>query len=152
MGVLGKIGGIGAMLGGAALGTVGGNPMAGMALGGAGLGMTKREFSDIPREMAQRKLAAETERLAPWTGLHVQLGPQGSSFEEALKGGSTGLAVGQGFAGGGAGASESDGSKMLGSMEGKPVDYKTTFKGPWSSANDWLNANPNPYEGMRATT
>ena len=122
MGTLGKIGGIGAILGGAALGTVGANPMAGAALAGAGVGMTKREFSDIPKEMAQRKLAAETERLAPWTNLHGQLGPEGSSFDEALKGGATGAAIGQQLGASGAATPEVVGTSAGGGAPSLGVD------------------------------
>lgn len=36
---------------------------------GAALGLTKHFAVDAPRERRQRKLAAETQRLSPWTGL-----------------------------------------------------------------------------------
>lgn len=143
MGTLGKLGAIGTMLGGAALATVGGSPVAGAGLIGTGAGMGKREWSDIPREQAQRALAAQTERLSPWTGLHGQLGPQGSMFESGLQGGSTGLAIGQGLSGGTAAPTDgSSGSKMLGSLEGTPVDYSKelpTFSGGWGGLNSWMN-------------
>lgn len=97
MGTWGKVGGIGAMLGGGALMLVPGAQLAGLGLMGAGAGMAKHEFDDIPKEQSQMKLAAETEKYAPWTGLHGKMPEISSGIGSALQGGTTGLMLGQGL-------------------------------------------------------
>jgi hypothetical protein len=97
MGFWGKVGGIAGMAGGTALMFVPGAQLAGLGLIGAGAGMAKHEFDDIPKEQSQMKLAAETEKYAPWTGLHGKMPERSSGIGSALQGGTTGLMLGQGL-------------------------------------------------------
>lgn len=80
-------------------------PMAAMAAAGA----VKHFASDKPREDSDRKLAAETQRLSPWT--HMQANPiqRASLFNSVLQGGTAGALLGAGGAFGGEGAAEATG-------------------------------------------
>jgi hypothetical protein len=97
MGTWGKIGSIGAMVGGGALMFVPGAQLAGLGLIGAGAGMAKHEWDDLPKEKSQMELAAQTEKYAPWTGLHGKMPERSSGIGSALQGGTTGLMLGQGL-------------------------------------------------------
>lgn len=68
-------------------------PLALLAIGAA-MGLAKNELVDKPKEKRQRKLAAETQRLSPWTGL--QAGPiqEADAFGNALQYGTTGAMMG----------------------------------------------------------
>jgi hypothetical protein len=75
---------------------------------GAAAGIGKYFASDKPRYDAEKKLASETQRYSPWTGLQAQAPRNPSMFENVLQGGMTGLQLGQGISalGGAAGAGE----------------------------------------------
>ena len=66
---------------------------------GIGAGLLKSQFIDKPKEERQRRLAAETQRLSPWTGM--QAGPiqEADPFGSALQMGTTGAMLGQGIQG-----------------------------------------------------
>lgn len=66
-----------------------------LAAVGAALGYAKGEMVDRPRENRERRVAAETQRWSPWTGM--QAGPikAADSFGTTLQGGMTGAALGQ---------------------------------------------------------
>lgn len=95
MGFWGKMAGMGSMLGGGALMATGVGGPAGAALAGIGAGITKRELLDKPKEQAQQRLAVDTQRLSPWTGLQANLPQQGSYFDNGFQGGMTGLTLAQ---------------------------------------------------------
>lgn len=97
MGFFGKLGSLGALGGGGALMFVPGGQLAGLGLMGAGAGMAKHEFDDLPKEESQMRLAAETEKYAPWTGLHGKMPERSSGFGSVMQGGTTGLMLGQGL-------------------------------------------------------
>lgn len=97
MGFWGKLGSLGALAGGGALMFVPGGQIAGAGLIGAGAGMAKHEFDDIPKENKAIDLAAETDRYSPWTGLHGKMPERSSMFGSAMQGGTTGLMLGQGL-------------------------------------------------------
>jgi hypothetical protein len=63
-------------------------------LAGAALGAAKHTM-DAGRANKQRKLAAETQRLSPWTGMEAQAVNEPSLFGSLLSGGMTGLSMGQ---------------------------------------------------------
>lgn len=58
---------------------------------GAGAGLVKSAAVDAPREARQRKLAGETQRLSPWTGLKAgpiqEADPLGSALTYGSQGG-----------------------------------------------------------------
>lgn len=62
-------------------------------MGGAGL--LKSELIDRPREESQRKLAAETIRWSPWTGIAPGAIQSADPFGAALQGATTGAVLGQ---------------------------------------------------------
>lgn len=64
---------------------------------GAAAGVGKYFLSDKPRYNAEKKLAAETQRYSPWTGLQANTPRNPSMFENVLQGGMTGLQLGQGL-------------------------------------------------------
>lgn len=64
------------------------------ALGvGAALGGAKHLLVDQPKYEAKKKLAAETQRYSPWTGLRAEMPDQPSLFENAVGGAGYGLAA-----------------------------------------------------------
>lgn len=64
---------------------------------GLGAGLLKSEAVDRPREKRQRRLAAETQRYSPWTGMTAQPVQEADPFGSAFQGGLTGLSLGQGM-------------------------------------------------------
>jgi hypothetical protein len=84
---------------------------AGMALGGAALGLAKNEFIDKPRAERMAKAEAAKTAYSPWTGMQGRTVMSPSGADAALKWGATGALLGAGMpagaAGGGAGASVS---------------------------------------------
>jgi hypothetical protein len=76
----------------------GGGFLAGLPLLGigAGLGLLKTLAFDGPRERRQRKLAAETERLSPWTGLKPGSIQEADPLGTSIGFGLTGYQLGQG--------------------------------------------------------
>jgi hypothetical protein len=95
----GKLAALGLVGGGAALTATGVGAPIGLGMMGAGAGLGKREWVDKPREARQLALAAETQRLSPWTGLMARMPEETSGFENALQGGVAGAQLGQSFAG-----------------------------------------------------
>lgn len=69
-------------------------PLALLAIGAA-MGLAKSELVDRPKEKRQRKLAAETQRLSPWTGLQAGQIQEADPFGSALSFGMTGASLGQ---------------------------------------------------------
>ncbi len=63
---------------------------------GAGVGILKAEAIDRPKEERDRKLAAETQRLSPWTGLKAQPIKEADPLGSALTYGATGAQIWQG--------------------------------------------------------
>lgn len=99
MGFWGKLGSIGGMAGGAAL-LATGNPIGAGLMLGAGAGLAKHEFNDIPAAQAKMRLAAETARNRPWTGLTPETVDRPSAIGSSMQGGMTGLMLAQGLKGG----------------------------------------------------
>ncbi len=97
MGFWGKLGMGASALGGGALMFVPGGQLAGAGLLGVSAGLGKHELSDIPKEQAATRLAGETERYSPWTGLHGKLPEKSSAIGSGMQGGVTGLMLGQGL-------------------------------------------------------
>ncbi len=64
---------------------------------GAGVGVGKSELVDRPREERQRKLAAQTQRYSPWTGLQAQPIQEAKPFDSALQYGGTGAMMASGI-------------------------------------------------------
>jgi len=61
----------------------------------AGTGLLKSELVDRPREDRQRRLAAETQRYSPWTGLQAGHIQEADPFGSAIQGGLQGAAFSQ---------------------------------------------------------
>jgi hypothetical protein len=66
---------------------------------GAALGLGKNLFFDAPKEKAQRRLAAETARFSPWTGLSSSSVPitPADPLGSVIQGGLTGASMGQNY-------------------------------------------------------
>ena len=66
-----------------------------MMLIGSAIGLGKSELIDKPKEDRQRKLAARTIELSPWTGLKANPIEEADPFGSALKYGATGYSMGE---------------------------------------------------------
>lgn len=64
---------------------------------GALAGLGKSLLIDGPKEERQRKLAAETQRLSPWTGLKAEPVQEADPLGSALSFGLAGAQLGQGM-------------------------------------------------------
>lgn len=64
---------------------------------GAALGAIKHAAVDAPRMARQNKLATETTRYSPWTGLIAKQPDEESLFGNMFQGGLTGAAFNQGL-------------------------------------------------------
>lgn len=73
------------------------DPMTLGLLIGAGTGVVKSELIDRPKEKRDRKLAAETQRLSPWTGLQAQAIKEADPLASALQFGGAGAQMGMGI-------------------------------------------------------
>lgn len=65
-----------------------------MMLIGSAVGLGKSALIDKPKEDSERKLAAETQRYSPWTGLKANAITKADPFGSALKYGATGAQIG----------------------------------------------------------
>lgn len=63
----------------------------------AAIGIAKSEFIDRPKEERQRKLAAETQRYSPWTGLQAGGVQEADPLGSALAFGATGAQISNGM-------------------------------------------------------
>ena len=70
--------------------------LTGLAIAAA-IGLAKSEFVDKPKEQRQRKLAAETQRLSPWTGLQAGQIQEADPVGTAMQFGATGAQIGSGY-------------------------------------------------------
>jgi hypothetical protein len=66
-----------------------------MLLAGAGLGLLKSKLVDEPQADAQRKLAATTAELSPWTGLTPTMPKEANALGSMMEGGLAGAQLGQ---------------------------------------------------------
>jgi hypothetical protein len=66
-----------------------------MALMFGGMGLGKSFLVDQPKEARQRKLAAETQRYSPWTGLQAGAINEADPFGATLQGAASGASFGQ---------------------------------------------------------
>jgi len=64
------------------------------------LGLGKSVLIDKPREKRQRKVAAETIRYSPWTGLSAQPIQEADPFGSTLQGAALGASLAQAYGGG----------------------------------------------------
>ncbi len=71
-------------------------PLMAMAIG-AGVGLLKSETVDKNKEKRQRKLAAETQRLSPWTGMSAGPINEADPLGSMLAFGGTGAQMGAGI-------------------------------------------------------
>ena len=109
----------------------------------AGAGLLKGKLIDEPKEKADRKLAAETQRYSPWTDLAAGPIRQADPFGSAFQGGMAGLDM-----------SQKAGMNPLGGLfggaaaKGGGVGGTEGFDG--GSINPWdgLNANPSGMPGV----
>lgn len=112
-------------------------------LAGAGMGVLKG-MGDKKKEAADRKVAAETARWSPWTGMQPEQVQRADMMGSAMQGGLAGGAMGQGFAQ--TGAYED----YLAALTAKP-----TVVPPPGSTSPWVGASSSPparqgaYPGQR---
>lgn len=91
--------------------------------GGAGLGLAKHYIADRPAYEAKRKLAAETTRWSPWTGMVGSVPDEPNAFGSVMQGGLSGASFAQGLGGmGGAGEAMSSYAPMA-SQSQLGMDY-----------------------------
>jgi hypothetical protein len=64
---------------------------------GMGAGALKSAVSDAPRYEAKKRLAAETTRYSPWTGMVGQMPDAPDTFGSLMQGGLTGASFQQGL-------------------------------------------------------
>lgn len=69
--------------------------LTGLAIAAA-IGLAKSEMVDKPKEDRQRKLAAETQRNSPWTGLKAGNIQEADPWGTAMQYGATGAQMGAG--------------------------------------------------------
>jgi hypothetical protein len=62
---------------------------------GAGAGLLKSELIDRPQADRQRKLAATTAALSPWTGMTPEMPQEANPLGSMLQGGLAGAQIGQ---------------------------------------------------------
>lgn len=67
--------------------------LTGLAIAAA-LALAKDQMVDKPKEARQRKLAASTQRLSPWTGLQAQPIQEHDTLGTMMQYGATGAAMG----------------------------------------------------------
>lgn len=67
--------------------------LTGLAIAAA-LALAKDQMIDKPKEARQRKLAAATQRLSPWTGLSAQPVSESNTLGTMMQYGATGAAMG----------------------------------------------------------
>ncbi len=84
------------------------------ALVGAGLGAAKHFVSDKPNEEADRRLAAETARYSPWTGMRPGQIKRANLIGSVMQGGGAGALVGSGIGGAATGATPEAGAVSQG--------------------------------------
>ena len=70
--------------------------LTGLAIAAA-LALAKDQFIDQPAAKRKRKLAAETERNSPWTGLHAGQVDDPNTIGTMMQFGATGAQIGQGW-------------------------------------------------------
>lgn len=68
-----------------------------LLLAGAATGLLKSKLVDEPAANAQRKLAATTAELSPWTGMTPEMPQEANAFGSMLQGGLAGAQLGQGL-------------------------------------------------------
>jgi hypothetical protein len=98
---------------------------------GAGMGALKNKRAQEV-ENSDRKLAAETQRYSPWTGLKAQpIRQAGSTFGDVLGGGMAGFGVAQsaGLFGGGGGDTPTGGTENMVAQKGVGVNYQPGMLG-----------------------
>ncbi len=69
--------------------------LTGLAIAAA-IGLAKSELVDKPKEQRQRKLASETQRNSPWTGLQANPIQEADPIGTAMQFGATGAQIGAG--------------------------------------------------------
>jgi hypothetical protein len=68
-----------------------------LILAGAAAGLLKSKLVDEPAANAQRKLAARTAELSPWTGMTPTMPQEANAFGSMMQGGMAGAQLGQGL-------------------------------------------------------
>ena len=68
-----------------------------MLLAGMGAGLLKSELVDKPQADRQRKLAATTAALSPWTGMTPTMPQEANPLGSMMQGGLAGAQLGQGL-------------------------------------------------------
>lgn len=105
--------------------------LTGLAIAAA-LALAKDKMVDEPAANRQRKLAASTQRLSPWTGLTAKAPQDPNAIGQMLQYGATGAAIGSNISGGkpamGAnadpyGTATSMNPSTTGSMTGDPYSF-----------------------------
>jgi hypothetical protein len=66
-----------------------------LGLLGGGMGLLKSELVDRPQADRQRKLAATTAALSPWTGMTPEMPQEANAFGSVMQGGLAGAQLGQ---------------------------------------------------------
>jgi hypothetical protein len=116
------------------------DPMLLGGLIGAGTGLAKWGLVDRPREERQRKLAAETARLSPWTGLKPSAVQESDLLGNLMQGGSTGAGMGQNYQRMGSDQKLNDAMTSYYGSRQAPVIPAPPVEAPMGPANPRLQA------------
>lgn len=114
-------------------------------------GLAKSEAIDRPKEKRQRKLAAETTRLSPWTGMRAAPVQEADPFGSALQFGVTGAQIGQGITQSNLNQAAANRFNTGGSIEGygknlyRYAPVEGSFTGPS------FNQSPSDFWGLKST-
>lgn len=111
---------------------------AGLAIAAA-LALAKDKLIDQPAADRKRKLAATTERLSPWTGMHAAPVNDPNAIGDMMSAGATGAMIGQGVAN----------SNAQNAYLDKAATKDGVYDPDLAQSNSFM-AGPNPYEGKGA--
>jgi hypothetical protein len=104
---------------------------------GLGAGLLKSEAIDRPAANRQRKLAAETQKYSPWTGLKAEEVKEPNAMGDMLTFGATGAQLGAGLQNAEASKGLMKAQQNWLSRGGSPMYTAATYAGPTPRANPW---------------
>lgn len=125
--------------------------LTGLAIAAA-LALAKDQIVDKPKEARQRKLAAETQRLSPWTNMRAAPIKESDTIGTAIQYGATGAAMGSEYSKG-KGPKSTEVYGMTAQNPYQQLGSAPQGSGLYDNAPTWTNTNsPWPYKGAPANS